>query len=505
MSLLTERYADKINNVLSCYDSIIIQGTLPGLCYAKGMTNYLNFNQIRIFDYPRWAEPLREQIRENAERLAIENSIHIQFLRSHQIRKEEIVEKVLKQRGDKPGLVHILSAMESCQTYKPWHDKQSGKTYLQPDQGKCLHYYFYFIDEELGLCYLRVPTWCPFRLQFYFNGHNWLATQLKKKGISFTMRDNAFTEIADWEKAQKLADKFDPASLHRRLDRLAATYCPVIEQLGTNYHWSLVQTEFATDIVFKCPSDLEAIYQPLIRTAIHAVKPENVATFLGRKLNGNYQDTLDSHFETRIKGTRLRHGMGASAIKVYDKFGLILRIETTTNDVSFFKHYREVEHRDKSRTLKWAPMKKTIYSLAPLQTVMRGANRRYLEFLSALDDTSEGNKRLRKVSETVIEQDRSYKGLNFFAAEDQAVLGVLARGEFSIRGFQNKDLRRFFPEKSAGQISRMLKRLRVHGLVKKVGSTYQYYLTKLGRQVILAGLKLKELILIPQLAAKVEA
>jgi hypothetical protein len=285
---------------------------------------------------------------------------------------------------------------------------------------------------------------------------------------------------------------------------LAATYCPVIKRLGTNYHWSLVQTEFATDIVFNYPSDLEAIYQPLIRTAIHTVKPENVATFLGRKLNGNYQDTLDGHFETRIKGTRLRHRMGASAIKVYDKFGLILRIETATNDVSFFKHYREVEHRDKSRTLKWAPMKGTIYSLAFLQTVMRGADRRYLEFLSALDDTSEGNKRLRKVTETIVEQDRSYKGLNFFAGEDQALLGVLARGEFGIRGFQSKDLRRFFPEKSGGQISRMLKRLRVHGLVKKVGSRYRYSLTKLGRQVILAGLKLKELILIPQLAAKAE-
>jgi hypothetical protein len=308
---------------------------------------------------------LREQIRENAERLAARHLVQIEFLRSHQIRKEEIVEKILKQRGLQPGLVHILSAMESCQTYKPWHDKQSGKTYLKPDQGKCLHYYFYFIDKELGLCYLRVPTWCPFRLQFYFNGHNWLAAQLKKR-----------------KTAQKLADEFDPAMLHRRLDQLAATYCPVLKQLGVNYHWSLGQVEFATDIVFKRPSELEAIYQPLVRTAIQAVKPENVATFLGRKLNGNYQDTLDGHFETRIKGTRLKHRMGASAIKVYDKFGLILRIETTTNDVSFFKHYREVEHRDKSRTLKWAAMTKTIYSLKPLRTVMQGANRRYLEFLS---------------------------------------------------------------------------------------------------------------------------
>jgi hypothetical protein len=502
MSLLTERYDEKIGGVLSCYDRVIIQGTLPGLCYPEGMTSYLYAHQIRIFDYPRFAEPLRDEIRHNADLRAALSGAQIEFVRSHKRRKEAIIQQILEERGDQPGLVHILSAMESCPTYKPWHNKQTGKTYLMPAQGKCLHYYFYFIDQALGLCYLRVPTWCPFRLQFYFNGHNWLAAQLKQQSISFTMRDNALTQIADWERAQKLANELDPASLHRRLDELAAKYCPVIDQLGATYHWSLMQVEYSTDIVFKHQSDLEAIYQPLIRTAIHAAKPENVATFLGRKLHGNFEGELEGRFETRIEGTRLKHRMGPASIKVYDKFGLILRIETTTNDVSFFKHYREVEHRDKSRTLKWAAMKKSIYSLGALQAQMRASNRRYLEFLSALDDTSAGARCLRYVTKSVAENDRSYKGLNFFDEEDQVMLETLAHGEFSLRGFQSKDLRCFFPDKSGGQVSRMLKRLRVHGLVKKVGTTYRYYLTKLGRQVILAGLKLKELYLIPQLASE---
>ena len=82
---------------------------------------------------------------------------------------------MLAARGEHPGLVHVIAAMEACESYRPWHDKPSGKTYLRPDSGKCLHYYFYFIDEARGLCYLRVPTWCPFRLQFYWNGHSWLA------------------------------------------------------------------------------------------------------------------------------------------------------------------------------------------------------------------------------------------------------------------------------------------------------------------------------------------
>jgi hypothetical protein len=505
VSLLTERYAEKINGVISCYDRIIIQGTLPGLCYAEGMTKYLSEHKIRIFDYARFAEPLRDQLREQAERLAREHDLEIEFLRSHKTRKEALIQQVLKERGDHPGLVAILSAMEICPTYKPWHDKQSHRTFLKADQSKCLHYYFYFIDPELGLCYLRVPTWCPFRLQFYFNGHHWLASQLRAGGINYTLRDNAFTQLADWEQAQELSDRLDVTKLHQRLDELAARYCPVLGQLGVTYHWSLHQVEYATDIVFKRQSDLADLYQELIRTAIHAVKPEHVATFLGRTLHGNFADELGNRFDTRISGTRLKHQMGPASIKVYDKFSLILRIETTTNDVSFFKHYREVEHRDHSRRLKWAPLKKTIYSLEPLSTTLRAANRRYLEFLSALDDTSDGARRLRQVTRSVLEHERSYKGLNFFAEADQTLLEVLARGEFSIRGFQNKDLRRFFTEKSCGQLSRLLKRLRVHGLVKKVGSTYRYYLTSLGKQVILAGLKLKELFLAPQLSAEARA
>ena len=103
----------------------------------------------------------------------------------------------LAERGDAPGLVHVFSAMESCSSYRPWHDKASGKTFFKPISGKCLHYYFYFIDAQFGLCYLRVPTWAPFRLQVYFNGHGWLARQLMQAGIAFETADNAFLQIAD--------------------------------------------------------------------------------------------------------------------------------------------------------------------------------------------------------------------------------------------------------------------------------------------------------------------
>jgi hypothetical protein len=502
VELLTERHKDQIAGLLSCYDRIIIQGTVPGWCYASGMTGYFYARQMRIFDYPKWAQPLREALRANMERVAAENGIEIEFVRSRKsFRKEDRVKEVLSKRGEHPGVVCILSAMEPCGSYKPWHDKKTHKTYLKPDDGKCLHYYVYFVDEDLGLCSLRVPTWCPFRLQFYCNGHSVVARQMSQRNIAYRVLDNAFGWIADFERAQKLAAEFRVQMLHQKLDGFADRYCPVVKQFELNYHWSLDQVEFATDIVFQRQSDLQAIYERLTRTAIHTVKPDNIATFLGRKLNGNYQDEMGNRFNTRIEGTRLKHTMGPVSIKMYDKFRLILRIETTVLNVSFFKHYREVEHKDGTGSMAWAEMKKSIYSLAPLRELLLAANRRYLEFISTIEDDKVGSDKLNKISQPVEEKDRSYRGFNFFDPEDEDLFEALGSGEFNISGFQNKDLRRLVKGKNTGQVSRLMKRLRIHGMTKKIGRTYKYYLTGLGKQVIALGLKLKNLYVIPELLA----
>jgi len=179
---LTERYDDGIAGMLSCYDRLVITGTLPVVCYAAGMTGYLNAKGIRIFDSPEFATALRERMRECAAALAAAAGVSIEHVGKAHIRKEDVVARVLEQRGDHTGLVHVISAMEACDADKPWHDKQSHKTFLRPDSGKRLHYYFYFQDARFGLVYLRVPTWAPFRLQFYCNGHSWLARKLTAKG-----------------------------------------------------------------------------------------------------------------------------------------------------------------------------------------------------------------------------------------------------------------------------------------------------------------------------------
>lgn len=185
---------------------------------------------------------------------------------------------------------------------------------------------------------------------------------------------------------------------------------------------------------------------------------------------------------------------------MYDKFGRVLRLETTANDVSFFKHHRKVEHKDGHTTREVAPLKKTIYSLLDLREILAACNRRYLEFLSALEDPSAGARDLIRLSEPKHDGERTVKGLNFFNRTEQALLRALQRPEFNIRGMRRADVKPFVPELNPATLSRQLHRLRALGLIKRIAHTYRYYLTRLGRAAIAAACSLTQFHIIPALA-----
>jgi hypothetical protein len=496
---LTERYDDRMAGVLSCYDRVVITGTVPVICYAEGMTRFLYANGIRIFDYPQFAQTLRDRVRDRAAALASEAGLTIEHIAKSHIRKEEVVARVLAQRGEHPGLVHVISAMEACDSYRPWHDKASGKTFVRPDSGKCLHYYFYFVDAALGLIYLRVPTWSPFRLQFYCNGHSWLARQLTAAGIGYTMADNAFIRIDDWSRAQQLADALSPDQLHRILDHYAGLCCPVCDVFGQSYHWSLMQVEYATDLVFRSTTTLGPLYDQLVRQSVLSVKAEQVASFLGRHITPQLAQEIGSQFSTRIEGTCIKHRFGKSSIKMYDKCGIVLRIETTTNDVSFFKHHRKVEHRDRPPTRELAGVKKSIYSLIDLREILLGCNRRYLAHLSALDDYAGGVRALERLTKPRKIDEKTVKGINFFEPGDSALLHALQNPRVNIAGVRRADLLAELEMFSPNRLSRQLRRLLDIGVIKRVTGTYRYYLTKAGRAATAAAEHLTAATIIPAL------
>jgi len=493
MNAFVERHQEEISGVLSCFDRVIVTGTLPDICHPKAMAGFLGYRNIKLFDYALWAAPLREELRANAERLAAEAGVQIEFIRHFKaFRKEDRIAEILAKRGEHPGLVHIFSAMEACSSYRPWHDKASGRTLLKPDTGRCLHYYFYFIDEQFGLCYVRVPTWAPFRLQVYCNGHSWLARQLRAANIPFTMADNAFVDIGDWQEAQRLADSLDAQALHQHLDGWAQRFCPVLAHFRGGYHWSFMQAEFATDVVFRRQAQFQPLYQAIVRTAVHVIKAEHVATFLGHKLTGAYQGEVGNDFSTRIEGTRIRHRMGPVSLKLYDKFGLIARVETTAQRSPSSGTTATWNSATAAASSSSPHGACSIYSRHDLHTPMQAANGRYLAFMACLDDPDAGQQALAKMAAPAKNNGRSLRGFSLFLDPDYHLPLALARGEWSLGGFRAADLHAHLPDLSSGRASYLLGRLLSHGPIEKIGRRYTYYLTKLGRRVLVPAPAIRE-------------
>lgn len=163
---------------------------------------------------------------------------------------------------------------------------------------KCLHIYFYFIDKNYGLCFSRVQTYFPFKVKVYCNGHEKLALDMKIANIEYTKSNNCFTWIDDIEKAQAISDNIDISKFHSKLDSWVEEYVPIIKPLSKlwtmKYHWSIKQIEYSTDIIFKSEERLDILFRQLLNYCNNTVVPENVMSFLGKKLSGKQTGRIQS-------------------------------------------------------------------------------------------------------------------------------------------------------------------------------------------------------------------
>ena len=521
---LTERFNRDIKGIIECYDRIVLFGTYKAIGWPGAMEGCLRAEGVALLDYTRvFANSLRlkmaAHVREEARRAGVE----IRQVNWSE-RKEAVVEEILHRRGRHEGVVCVPGAMERCRTFKAGKNRGTGFLELQWSAGKCQHFYIYFIERELGLYYLRIPAWAPFRLQFYCNGHDWLERRMKAKGLRFKKAGNCFTRISDFGKAQALAAEFDPRRVHRILDKAAARWVAVHRQFGPTLHWSIYQAERATDIVFKNDNVLPDLYAEITRTAACEAGCADIYRFLGKRQNSRSKAEVSSRLQTLLQGTRIKHTLGATSLKMYDKAGVVLRIECPTRDVKSFTHYRKVEPRrspgatarkpaDKAGSAacgprakapgrKQAPMRKTLYSLPALSEAMRAVNRRYLTHISQWRDRTKERHDLRRLTASVRDdKQRSHRGLNFFREEDLQFMQALLRGEHHLQGLRTRTLGQHLPGWSAAKTGRALRRFRVHGLLKRVAGTHKYYLTKRGSASLVAGRQLVERLVLPALAA----
>jgi len=498
---LVEKYSDRISGVLNSYDRVNIKCVPGAWGYADGMGIFFNTINRRCFDFHNVFKPVTDAIVANAEEIAARNGLEIEYINKvSAFRKDDKIADILETRGYEDGLVKIYSQLETCNTYRPWTDKVTKNTSFKPDTTKRLHYYFYFIDRLLGLCFVKVPTVAPFISTVYYNGHGWLEKKLQKEGVLYQREENAFTYIGNYERAQELSDKMRVEDIHQALDIFMDRYCPLPKEWGLRFNYTISQAEYAMDIVFKEQDELKPIYDNIVKTAMHTVTPESIATFLGKRLTVRFEGEMGSRYNERVLGTRIKHQMGELSVKVYDKFGKVLRIEVTAYNVSKLNAFRDVFKRNGEIETKVAPVKKNIYSLFVLIPVFKSIIGRYLEFISSFDDPSAGIKKLDDVTANKKIDNKTVKGINFFDKQDERILLAIADGKYTLTGLRCKNLRVEFPHLPSWKLSSILKRLSNLGLVKRIAKSYRYHVTVLGRSVIAAGLYLKNQVIVPALA-----
>lgn len=232
----------------------------------------------------------------------------------------------------------------------------------------------------------------------------------------------------------------------------------------------------------------------------------DVMRFLGRKtlpsgrVRGRFSGEVVSDLRRRPEGVRIKHRLNSNSIKMYDKQGSVLRVETTINDARDIKVYRAAEG-DPNGPKQWRRLRKGVSDLHRRSQVSQAANERYLEALSAVDQTTPLGELAEQVTRRVTWQGRPVRGLNPLSSEDATLLTAVSRGEFTINGFRNRDLRAIlYPacsspterRRQSGKITRQLRMLRAHGLIKKVSKTHRYVLTDRGRTTIIALLAARQ-------------
>ena len=499
---LISRHAGQLVGSLRCFDRVIMHGTLIDVAHPGALLVSMQSAGFKPRDLARYAQPMTQRVREHIIGLAREHGIEIEMVSRKNFRQEDRVAAILKTRGTHPGRVHVFAVKEAAMVFDTRHARADGYAQVIVRRGACRHYYLYWMDPMLGLIHVRVPTWLPLRLQVYFNGHSWLAYQLQAAGISYQLADNALSQCGDWKQAQELADGLDPRVLHDKLKELTQVCCPVTQQFPNGYHWCLTQVEYAQDLVFQDQASVDLLFEEVARQAVLAVKAEDVARFLGKRLPMGHDTQVTSHLGRRYAGLRLKHSFGPASVKLYNRPGGILRLEMTTYDVSFFKHYRQVVHQDGTKEQCLAAMKKSIYSLRDLAQLMQAGVKRYSQWLASLREHTAGHREAARFGRPAYDpQGRSYRGFNPFLEQDERVLQTLRRGEPALAGVTARRLRSLLQGWTRGRVSRLLKRFRLHGLLRKIGHTYTYHLTPLARRIVTAVLDIKNTMMVPQLAA----
>lgn len=463
------------------------------LATAGGLVAWLGHLGVALEDFAKHAQEYTNRLKAECMLATTLSNRPYQYLNSSRERKEEIARRFFNEDPVDTGLICTLGAVEPCVTFELSKRNKHKLPQFKRKFGKCLHLYQYWIDSEFGFMNARIQTWYPFQIQVCMNGREWLSRKLDARGIGYRRDGNCFPEIDDFAQARKLMNGMLRKNWINSLDRLAIRLNRSQRQMfpGMTRRWSAFQTEWATDICFRTPHDLQAIYPQIVRGAITAFSGRDVLRFMGKRTS--FQGEVNGHYRKWDEGIRVKHRAGGNSIKVYDKGGSLLRIETTMNRPDQFRVFRAAEGGDPNAKA-WRPLRRSVVDMKARSEVSRRCNARYAEGLASLDSSETVRESVMPVCRPVRRNGTRYRGLRPFADDDRRLLAAISHGEFSLGGFSNREIAEHLygpaprapmdRARIASRVSYRFRILRAHGLIHKMKGRRRYRLSVKGRKTI---------------------
>jgi hypothetical protein len=469
----------------------------PRLQTERGVASFFRFHRGELFASSALMNPMSKSFIAAVDRFVRREQVPLITFTKGQ-RKDDVTQEYRLRFSKSEGIVVVGKAQEKTPVFRTEkrRNPQTGRTYpwIVRTTAMVNHYYFYGIDEDFGPFFLKFCTYFPYNAKLCINGHEYVKRQLAKEGLAFEALDNGILKCADPRRLQQLCDglsatKID-ALLRKWLARLPHPFTSKDRAAGYRYDISILQAEFSLTQVLDEPRTGRIFFEEVIRENLDIGRPDHVQLIFNRRISKRTPGRFRTRVITEGVTPSLHVDYKRSRIKQYHKEGRALRTETTINDPRDFG------------------IGKRLSNLPALRRIGFQANRRLVDVQRISQDCAVGEDAFKGVNGPVEVDGQRASGLRFADVAVQALLSSLLVFRLLPRGFSNRDLRDHWApllgkspdDMTPGQMTYHLRRLRLHGLIKRITGTHRYQVTRQGWRAALFFTRTYNRVLRPGLA-----
>jgi hypothetical protein len=475
MSIL-QRFKPEITLEYSLIDRMRIRGHIMNMQSITMLRTY--FQQVRRVNWihPRDLQKATDDFVKHVETLAQENNIPMLTAHPGESHIDQAAPHLDAVADRDHAIYCIIKVQEETSSFVSYVPKKGPDKTRKIARGRrrINHYYFFIKDREFGVGnWIRISSYAPFSVTVCFNGHNFVAQQLHKRGIAFQTRDNLFVSVHDVAAFRRACTALTHQAITRFCDqwvyRCINLFPPSARRNGFCYDWFLDQVERCHNVIFSSPDRLNALFGRLLDSGRAIGQPHVIARLFQRRLQASR--TGGRMQRTQQQDYVLKAWHRKTYIKQYNKQGVGLRTETSTHDVREFG------------------IKKKLHNLPYLLHCMDNCNQRLLRWQDTIDQTTVASRFLEKLGQPTVRDDgRRVPGLHLHDPRLYRVLSAVLQFAHVITGFRSRELRSYLQSRfglspddyTAAQLRYDLLKLRAKGLIRKLESSTRYVLTPKG-------------------------